>query len=108
MIKMDVRIYYQSLETPSEYKFRDLKPTLSYFLQYWRMVYLKEFKKQPDLNMLYSMFNDYEINPLSDENNGQNVIKSTHTHTSMSVGDIIQLDKDFYIVAGAGFDKIEF
>ena len=56
------------------------------------------------LENLFKKFNSNE-NPLSNEEY-QTKIKESKCHTSMSTGDVIQIDDDFYVVGGTGFKKI--
>ena len=56
------------------------------------------------LDMIFSRFND-ESNPLSTKE-CQEKIKEKNSHTSMTVGDIIKIDNEYYIVASMGFKKL--
>ena len=60
------------------------------------------------LNDIFYRYNRYDTNPLSDNNdNGQTKIKNSPVmHTSMSVGDIISINKTYYIVVNFGFKEI--
>lgn len=57
------------------------------------------------LEGLFMRFNS-EDNPLS-ASEYQKKIKKFLSHTSMSVGDVVQIDDDYYVVAGVGFKKLK-
>ena len=56
------------------------------------------------LEKIFRKFNSRE-NPLSTRDN-QEKIKSLETHTSMSVGDVIQINDKYYSVSGEGFHQV--
>lgn len=78
------------------YEYEDTVPTTDFYpLEY--------------IDRIYTKFNKYEENPLSGlvSSTNQKRIEDLDTHTSMSIGDIIQLDQDMYTVTQFNFVKIE-
>lgn len=71
-----------------------------------------------ELERLFSKYNDGGYaedtpyskgrNPLATPKGQEKVHKSGTGHTSMSVGDIVKVDDDYYMVASAGFKKVKF
>jgi hypothetical protein len=61
-----------------------------------------EVEKYKYFESLFQLFNSEE-NPLSLK---QEMIGKNHTHTSMSVGDIISYEGEFYLITGNGFKLI--
>ena len=57
------------------------------------------------LEEMFAKFNSEE-NPLS-ALKYQKKIKEMLAHTSMNVGDVIQIDNDYYVVKGMGFKKLD-
>ena len=60
--------------------------------------------------MVFNKYNDYERNPYSDFNDdGQKIIRELGIkHTSMSIGDIIKVRGDFFIVLSHSFTNVVF
>ena len=58
---------------------------------------------------IFQKMNDYDTNPMSYGVSpaNQNWIRETGIHTSMSCGDIIQIDDRYYKCAAFGWDTIE-
>lgn len=56
------------------------------------------------LDELFALFNNDE-NPLS-EKYYQEIIINNKLHTSMSMGDVIKINNEYYIVCGIGFKKL--
>jgi hypothetical protein len=86
----EVKIYYYSSKYyVCLYEFRtDIKEEIMIFLE-----------------KLFARFNSEE-NPLCAPKY-QEKIKSFLSHTSMSVGDVVQIDNDYYVINGIGFKKLE-
>ncbi|BCS83578.1 hypothetical protein QLL95_gp0545 [Cotonvirus japonicus] len=57
------------------------------------------------LDKNFKLFNGDE-NPLYDEKFQKKIIKR-YTHSSMSVGDIIRIDLDYYLVTDFGFSLVD-
>ena len=89
--------------------------------QYYKCVYEYEIDKVDNVGLfleeIFEQFNvraypdgdsdnDIDLNPLCDAKY-QKLIKEYKTHTSMSIGDIICLDDDYYVVQPMGFNKME-
>ena len=69
----------------------------------------KELKNRDlALDYLYGKYNNYVSNPYSNSNDkGQIIIKKLKVrHTSMMVGDIIEIDNTYYMVSSEGFIKV--
>ena len=56
------------------------------------------------LEHIFELFNS-DNNPLSAPKY-QTIIKNLKAHTSMSVGDVIQVDDNYYVVDGLGFKEL--
>lgn len=69
--------------------------------------YETEIKKKCINEYLENIFEKFnsEENPLSTPEY-QDKIKSLLTHTSMSVGDVVQIDDSYYVVSVIGFKKL--
>lgn len=77
--------------------------------QYFKCVYETTATISTDnifeyLEELFTLFNS-DDNPLS-TTECQKFIRENKSHTSMSVGDVISIDGDYYIVDGMGFKSI--
>ncbi|AZL89600.1 hypothetical protein QKC54_gp0925 [Megavirus baoshan] len=57
------------------------------------------------LDDVFEKFNNYH-NPLN-KKELQKKVKKYHTHTSMSVDDIIKIDDSYFLVTDFGFDVID-
>lgn len=87
---------------------------ISYRRKYWKKLPVDEeidgnLPIESQLETLYLKYNNNNFNPLSSENDpGQTKLKEAGIrHTSMSVGDILRVECQDYIVSGRGFKKIE-
>lgn len=59
------------------------------------------------LGLCEKLFEATNIGDLLSSDEAQEKIRASRAHhTSMSVGDIVQIDTEFYLCAGAGFKKI--
>lgn len=109
---IDIKIYYWTEQVIHDGKHEILifgKANLNDLNTYYVNVYDEPLNINMDndniLNDLFELFNSETENPLSSIEY-QNKIKQYHTHTSMSVGDIIKLNNDYYVVAIRGFTKL--
>ena len=121
-----VKLFYASLPHPQElnlggiydevYGYKKRRGTSpitipkNVFQKYWSQVPIKERIKRTislndELERLFMKYNLDAINPLATPK-GQEIVKSIHKHTSMSVGDVIQIGKSKRIVANRGFKKL--
>jgi hypothetical protein len=57
------------------------------------------------LEGIFQLFNSAE-NPLA-MSNKQQFIRDNKIHTSMSVGDIVQIDDVYWVVSGCGFQRMD-
>lgn len=55
---------------------------------------------------IFSMFNYEHLNPLCTDE-GQRTVRAKRTHTSMSVGDCVQIGDRFFYCANFGFKEVE-
>lgn len=109
-----VAIYYISLKNLSNKSFLDmyLNPqsviTSREFNEHYTKVYDMELPNSIDLNDEHSV-NSYLESLFEKFNSDENplAINDNKIHTTMSVCDIIQLDKKFYCVCGFGFKEIQ-
>src|SRR5581483_1584588 len=62
------------------------------------------FDSESSNEELFELFNS-DDNPLTNES-CQDFLCKHKLHTSMSVGDMIRRDDDYYVVAGIGFQKL--
>ena len=89
-----VRIYYRLGVPPSEAE--DIKFSPALYRKVWE---LKRRQVTPD--DMWALFNDEEYNPLISH---QDIIeKSGLRHTSMSIGDVVEIDKTKFIVTSSGW-----
>lgn len=128
-----INIYYNSLGHPSEMDkdgvnlydrihLNKYNSVLQFsldknlFSKWWYLINSEDFDEKSIqyvdnykiLNNIFYRYNNYNTNPLS-SNEGQNKIKNSPVqHTSMSVGDIIQINKKYYIVSNFGFKEVIF
>jgi len=82
-----------------------------FFRSYYRILSKKELVNpkeiEESLEKIFFKYNQYSINPLATPK-GQSILKGKGIrHTSMSVGDVIRVEKQYYIVAGEGFSKLK-
>ena len=82
-----------------------------FFTRYWRIMPIKEevdeFNLMQSLEDVYAKYNNYDANPYSAQNGGQQVLKEIGVnHTSMMVGDVIKVGEEYYVVSGFGFKKL--
>lgn len=102
-----------NLETPEKVEIEK-----NYLEREW--VELQEMKRPADieedqkvLQKLWKIFNDYDLNPLSAQNEPGNeedqptIQEHNVDHTSMSVGDIVKLDGTMYIACSVGWAEVE-
>lgn len=120
MSTIKVKIYYYArLDSMSENVWSDIlvfgKVTKKIMERWHVLIYEFEDIKDDDsttdeyLDSVYSKFNSNDKNPLSIFNSPtrQKIIKELQTHTSMSIGDIVEVDGTMYVVNQFGFKKIE-
>lgn len=60
------------------------------------------------LDEIYNKFNSFSDNPLGASKNPakQEYLKDKRLHTSMSVGDVVQIDDKYWVIRGSGFAQI--
>ena len=122
---MKATIYYNLLGHPGESAFarkmwrathtedQIIQITDTQFKKHWKKLPKKEIvkkditKREEILEGLFNKYNMYATNPYSNENDpGQKTLKRLKIrHTSMMIGDIIEIDNTYYIVATDGFLK---
>jgi len=119
-------IYYNNTPHPSDSsywgkKYQELYNESSlpiffkrkFFNQYWKKLPIEEnidnTKFPISANELERLFEKYNLsdNPYMNKKGQQTLKRLGLRHTSMSVGDVIQIGGDFYIVAMIGFRKIK-
>lgn len=119
-MKSHISIYYPCYTNDQPQTFlvkRFINPTeitKEEFTKYYKLIYQFEHQFQPDeldskhefLETIFSRFNS-DDNPLSTKDY-QNKIKDLKAHTSMSMGDVVQIDSSYYMVAGMGFEPVNF
>lgn len=72
-----------------------------------------EKKDEQSLNQLWKIFNNYNVNPLAAQNDEgeeheQPTIQDAGVdHTSMSIGDIVEIDGTLYIACSVGWAEVE-
>jgi len=59
------------------------------------------------LDTIFKIMNNYDINPMSTEENQQWLKDNEIRHTSMSVGDIVILDNNIYVCAVQGWKEVK-
>lgn len=114
-----VKIHYLCHQNnlPSDFLIKlYIKPTITreIFDEFYKSIYDEILPNNINLNNeneimdyienLFFTFNS-DNNPLSSPNI-QKKLKEFNSHTSMSMGDIVQINNDYYMVAGVGFNKI--
>jgi hypothetical protein len=70
-----------------------------------KLVWSGEKDNKFDLNSYFELFNS-EKNPLSSIEK-QKYIRDNKLHTSMSVGDIININNEYWICCGIGWKKLD-
>lgn len=128
---MEINIYYTQKPTEENYldswsskvhinkypTIKDVKkeyiklPIDECFWKSWRFIDVKEVPKdERTLEAIFALFNNYTHNPMADGKDGkmQKWLKDHNVvHTSMSVGDVIQLDNEFFVCAMEGWKKLK-
>jgi hypothetical protein len=124
--KKEARIFYSKTPHPTQDEYwnkkslevhfgdeqneqREIEIKKSFFNEHWVELPLKmeiDDESESSFEKIFAIFNDYNLNPLSHQNGGQDIVKKLKTHTSMSVEDIIEVNGNFYITVGQGFKKI--
>lgn len=124
---MKATIYYNMLGHPGESAFarkmwkathvegQKVQITDTQFKKHWKKLPIKERvskdikKREEVLEVLFSKYNMYATNPYSNENDpGQKTLKRLKVrHTTMMIGDVIEIDNSYYIVTTDGFLKEE-
>lgn len=114
-MKSKIEIYYLCYEnTPSSFVIKQyIKVNVSN--DEFKKYYIKVFENECDDNLkenkiifkhlesLFSLFN-FEKNPLINDDS-QKFIINNKLHTSMSIGDIIKINEQYYCCAAMGFEK---
>lgn len=123
---VQAEIFYGNLPHPAENKiwgtlYKDLHfnetsapftMPIGFFRKRYRRLPIKENvytdKLQTEMERLFSKYNQYSENPYSADNDpGQRMIRSAGIkHTSMSIGDVIKVRGQHWIVANMGFRKL--
>jgi len=107
---MKISIYYWKAEFMSEYLHGRIPSREDLKNHYVKMPVTMEFKdsriedRTGFLVSLYSFFN--MPTNLFTSPSIQEFIRKHNLHTSMSVGDIVAFDNDYYIVASIGFEHL--
>lgn len=83
-----------------------------FFEKYWVDMDEEEYIEsdadvKTELEKIFAKYNQYGSNPLSADNGGQDKVRSKGVHTSMSIGDMIEVDGQTYMVASTGFKKVK-
>ena len=110
-----VEIYYTSIKTPQSFMSQlQINPviTMEDLNNYYLMVYDSDISIKANnekelfkfFDSLFKQFNS-EDNPLTHPTL-QKMIAKHKSHTSMSVGDIIKFNNNYYCVAGLGYTKV--
>ena len=120
---MKATIYYNKLKHPVQDKFsgelwrkthfnestKVINISDTQFKKYWVKMPITENIIGPYIkDKIYAKYNMYHSNPYSDENDpGQKILKKLGVkHTTMMIGDIIEINNTYYIVKGTGFGKL--
>lgn len=117
---MKAQIFYTKVFHPSEVvdsRFGDIYTKAHYgsesvinlpiemFRKYWVLMATEWIGNEDYLERLFEKYNT-DNNPLGTDAGQQKVKKSGTHHTSMSVLDIIKIGSKYFMVAGAGFKKV--
>ena len=107
-----MEIYYFKKNSPFAFGYAQRHPTKSELRRHYRKLPIKipydhTLSKNQNLERAYSILNSDTINPLSTPTYQRWILQSGVGHTSMSMGDIVKIGKDFYIVEDVGFEKID-
>lgn len=110
----DARILWRELHTYDDSD-EDVVLKYSYVKQFLTKLPKKEIVTDEefgnlDFDRIYAKYNNYATNPYSSDNDaGQKTLKRLKVrHTSMSVGDMLKINKRFYVVANRGFKRVKF
>lgn len=109
-MEFEITIYYYKKLNPNIYFQKELKKLFSdnFMENYVHMISYLENAKETDnkilANKIFFKFNS-DNNPLSSDEYQRFIIEN-RLHTSMSVGDIIEINKNKYVVLEIGFYKI--
>lgn len=82
-----------------------------WFKEGWAKVKTEEVSssRSKELERIWDKYQRYNTNPLSSENNGQDILdRKNVNHTTMSKGDVIKVEDRYYIAAGWGFLRLYF
>jgi len=125
VIEMEVRIFYPKRtpeenlksswymkvcyhnELPTVDQIKNDYEQLPISKEYWQENKVSEFPNcQYTLETLFEIFNT-GLNPMSAPEMQQWIRDNKVTHTSMSVGDVVALDNDYFICDVEGWTKLE-
>lgn len=110
--------YWKNIEWMTNVQFADNKklgryPTKNDFKKDWKKLpisipYYKRMSLNENLNNTFKILNTIG-NPMETPENQRWIRKNLHPHphTSMSVGDIVKINKKYYIVLGIGWKKMK-
>jgi len=99
-VKVNYKHQYPTLaDIENDYKQLPVSP------EYWAILELND-DKDFVLDKIFSLFNHYSTNPMSREEAQQWIRNNNVSHTSMSIGDVVALDDEYYVCDTEGWTKI--
>ncbi|AKI80520.1 hypothetical protein [Niemeyer virus] len=101
MVKIEIYYYQKKLSTNHEYDFIFGSKSYKKVHEYTDDI---QTNYKDILELIFEKFNNTD-NPLTSLDN-QKIIRNNKLHTSMSVDDIVKIDKKYYIVDDIGFKSI--
>jgi len=104
----DVRVNYKD-EFPSKADIaKDYKelPIPKKYWSAWQLNQIDEIYSEPILDEIFKLMNNYKTNPLSNKEMQTWLKENKVSHTSMSVGDVIELDNKTFVCATMGWKEV--
>ncbi len=113
-MKMNI-YYYKDMDFVLDFIYKGKEPTKSSFREHWKKLpitidYDPALSKEQNFNKVFEVLNiggKYHGNPMSKPDKQSWLRMNGVRHTSMSMGDIIQIGKEYWITAGIGFTKLK-